>query len=91
MGGLRPESQDNTGRRKQWAEIQRTCFAPLLLKPSLARGWWLPPVILATQETDQEDRGSKSNWANSSQDPISKKHHKKKKKKKKKGWWSGSR
>jgi hypothetical protein len=31
---------------------------------------WLTPVILA----NQEDRGSKPAWANSSQDPISKKN-----------------
>jgi hypothetical protein len=35
---------------------------------------------------DQKDHGSKSDWANSLQDPISKKPITKKK-----GWWSGSR
>jgi hypothetical protein len=35
------------------------------------------PVILATQEADQEDHSSKLAWENSSQDPILKKHHKK--------------
>jgi hypothetical protein len=39
----------------------------------LARRWWLTPVILATQEGDQEDHASKPAWTNSSRDPISKK------------------
>jgi hypothetical protein len=34
-----------------------------------SRHWWLTPVILATQEAE-EDRCSKPTWANSSQDPI---------------------
>jgi hypothetical protein len=38
----------------------------------VARGQWLIPVILATQEADQEDCVSKPAWTNSSGDPISK-------------------
>jgi hypothetical protein len=34
---------------------------------------WLMPIILVTQETDQEDCGLKLPWANSLWDPISKK------------------
>jgi hypothetical protein len=38
---------------------------------------WLTPIILATQEADQEDSSSKPTQANSLRDPISKKtHHK---------------
>jgi hypothetical protein len=46
---------------------------------------WLTPVILATQEAELEDRGSKPARPNSSRDPISKKPFTKK------GWWNGSR
>jgi hypothetical protein len=50
-----------------------------------ARRWWLTPVILATQETrDQEDRDLKPAHGNSFQDPSSKIPNTKK------GWWSGS-
>jgi hypothetical protein len=38
---------------------------------------WLTPVILATQEADQEDRNSKPAQANSLRDPISKNHSQK--------------
>jgi hypothetical protein len=31
------------------------------------------PIILATQETEQEDRGLRPAWGNSSRDPILKK------------------
>jgi hypothetical protein len=33
---------------------------------------WLTPLILATQEMDQEDQGLKPVWANSLRDSISK-------------------
>jgi hypothetical protein len=36
----------------------------------LAGCWWFMPIILATQEQRSEDQGSKSAWANSSQDLI---------------------
>jgi hypothetical protein len=38
-----------------------------------ARHRGITPIILATQEADQEDRSLKSAQANSLQDPISKK------------------
>jgi hypothetical protein len=41
-------------------------------KPSCPGTRWLIPVILMTQEADQEDHGSKPAWENSWRDPISK-------------------
>jgi hypothetical protein len=59
----------------------------LLLKPfKQARRCWLTPVILATQETrDQEAHSLKPAWANSSGDPILKTSNTEQ------GWWGGSR
>jgi hypothetical protein len=48
-------------------------FPPLLQNPIPDRRWWLTPVILATQETDQEDHGSKPAGANILQQSIWKK------------------
>jgi hypothetical protein len=39
---------------------------------TIARHWWLTPVILATQETDQEHHSLKSVPTNTLWDPISK-------------------
>jgi hypothetical protein len=52
--------------------IYRDKISEMELGQKFCVHWWLMPVILATQETDQEDRSSKRAWANSFQVPISK-------------------
>jgi hypothetical protein len=55
----------NKAKRMRWEDHEFEAS----LGYTLARHWWLTPVILATQE----DGGLNPGWANSSQDSIAKK------------------